>query len=281
MITKTAKLLLGKKLYHASRVQSLKELDPNENVNQHRDIPKKAVYASDDKKFAAAFCFPWSNPMGINYGSVDGGPYTLTIPKRHMRLLDKPCSIYEVSSDSFKRVSGKIPEYISHKKVEILKETRYSSARECLKKCGVPLRVIDDTERAHPVVREIKSKKDTDLLRKRIGDVWFRQEIKPNARTYIAVDKNNPMHVQGAISVDPSFKGADKLIDYFYVFDENRGKGYGKALLDRVLNNKEKFALYTGKFTSSTATDMYKRRGFELVEDFGPGRRKYWEKKPK
>jgi len=142
MITKIGGRM-GGKLYHASSQQNLKSLDPSRNTSKHTAGFRAVTYASDDKTFVSAFTFPWIDPMGIKFGRVNMGAWTLTIPKKHLPLMDKPCSIYEVPAKDFTKVPGTMPEYTSDVEVPVLKETKYTSARKCMEAHGVVIKEIE------------------------------------------------------------------------------------------------------------------------------------------
>jgi len=67
----------------------------------------------------------------------------MKIPRKHLHLLNNPCSIYEVSSQSFKPVFGGLKgEYRTTKIVKVLSEEKYKSAKDCMIKHGVKIKVI-------------------------------------------------------------------------------------------------------------------------------------------
>jgi len=132
-------------LYHSSSKQGLKYLDPAETQSTHLKHLKNYVYASDEKSYSAAFCFEWHSVEGFKYGKEDktSPNWVLQIPKRFEERLKQKCSLYYVSSKGFKKVYGATtPEFVSKEKVEIIKEERYKSARDCLEKNNVEVVII-------------------------------------------------------------------------------------------------------------------------------------------
>jgi hypothetical protein len=130
-------------LYHSSNIQGIKFLDPEKNESSHLKYLKKYIYATDDKSYAAGFCFEWSSNDRIRFGQhVDDGPWVIEIPKVHLIKLKVKCSIYTVDSKGFKKVYGlPTPEFYSKEKVPVLSEEKYNSARECLEKNNVVIKV--------------------------------------------------------------------------------------------------------------------------------------------
>jgi hypothetical protein len=120
------------RLYHCSYQQNLKQLDPTKVESSHIPDKTPSVYATNDKSYASGFCFPYSDDMGIVFGSVNKGPWTLKIPRRHLHLLNKPCSMYEVSPSTFKNLNISVPEFISYSKVKVLDELKFRTGKECM-----------------------------------------------------------------------------------------------------------------------------------------------------
>ena len=57
--------------------------------------------------------------------------------------MNKPCSIYEVSGKGFTNPGSSLSgEYRINKKVRILKEEKYKSAKDCMIKNNVKIKVI-------------------------------------------------------------------------------------------------------------------------------------------
>lgn len=122
-------------LYHSSSISDLKELKPkNETMNS---LAGRGIYASNDKTYASAFCFSWSDSDGISLGSVNKGPWTIEIPKSYKNMLKKKsCSMYTIDSKYFNDLSTqlKTPEWLStHYTVPVLNEIKYSSCLDCFK----------------------------------------------------------------------------------------------------------------------------------------------------
>jgi hypothetical protein len=134
---------ISNKLYHASTDQNLKELDPEKTKSTHLKRLKSYVYATDDKSYAAGFTYKQVKRVGFKYGSVNYGPWTIEIPKKYLYTLNNKCSICEVETKSFKKAYGtKTPEFISKKTVKIINEEKYKTAKECMEKNGVVIKVI-------------------------------------------------------------------------------------------------------------------------------------------
>jgi len=130
-------------LYHASQHQGLKYLEAKYTQSTHLKTLSPAIYATDDKSYAAGFCFNWNSNEGFSYGSENFGQWELQIPKRYKHKLDIPCSIYEISSNGFKKVYGvSTPEFESRSTVKVLKEEKYKTARECLEQNNVKIVII-------------------------------------------------------------------------------------------------------------------------------------------
>ncbi len=134
-------------LYHASHIQGLKVLDPKYNISNISGSKNKIwLYAGISEKMVSAFTFPWTDNLGIQYGSIGWNSndpvYTMTIPKKHLPLLNNPCSIYTVNSDNFVEAKGGLEgEYRTKKNVKVLKETKFKSAKECMKYYGIKIKV--------------------------------------------------------------------------------------------------------------------------------------------
>ncbi len=130
-------------LYHGSYQQNLKELNVEYGKTSHVFKRMYYVYAAEAARLASAFTFQWRDSMGINFGRVNGGPYTLSVPTQHLHLLNKKCSMYTVPKLKFKRViTGLRGEYYSEVSVPILTEVKYKSAKDCMIKNGVIIKEI-------------------------------------------------------------------------------------------------------------------------------------------
>jgi hypothetical protein len=135
--------------YHASEKQGLKFLDPQQTKSTHLKASKPYVYVTDDKSYAAGFCFPWSNNEGFRFGSESetGSDWTIKIPRKYMDRLKKPASIYIITDGGFRKVYGvDTPEYYKNGRVNLAKEERYRTAMECLKKNNVNIQIIDNVK---------------------------------------------------------------------------------------------------------------------------------------
>ena len=131
------------KLYHCSYLQNLKFLDPTKVESTHDKDRKPSIYATNDKSYAAGFCFKWNDSMGIDYGNDNNGPWTLWIPRKHLHLLNNPCSMYEIDSSTFKKIPNiSVPEFVGYSKVKVLKETKFRTGKECMKYYDTVIEVI-------------------------------------------------------------------------------------------------------------------------------------------
>ncbi len=134
-------------LFHGSNKQGLKELNPLYNKSNIYDTKGKWLYAAISKTIASAFTFLWIDPMGIKFGAShwhSGNPlYTMQIPKKHLPLLNNPCSIYEISSQGFEEAKGGLKgEFRTSKKVKVLREYKYKTSKECMLENNVKIEVI-------------------------------------------------------------------------------------------------------------------------------------------
>lgn len=122
-------------LYHGSPVQNLKEISPRNN-SSHDSQKINRVYATDDEQYAAAFTFPSTSDF-CEISQTRGSAWTVKLDRRYKTLVMKPCSIYAVSSDGFKKV--KYAEYTKETPTRVLKEEKFKTALECMTKCGVKI----------------------------------------------------------------------------------------------------------------------------------------------
>ncbi len=135
-------------LYHGSSFQNLKIIDPEHNISKHdMEAKTKWIYAGDTKLIASAFTFFWYDDMGIHFGGSGTSPtnkvWTFKIPKKLIPLMNKPCSIYTVSGKDFiEAESGLKGEFITTKKIKVLKEDKYRSSKECMLKHNIKIKVI-------------------------------------------------------------------------------------------------------------------------------------------
>lgn len=129
------------KLFHCSHIQNLKVLDPTKVESVHINKKQPSVYASNDKSYAAGFSFPYNNSLGIEFGRINNGLWTLEIPSEHLNLLNKPCSMYEVDPSTFKKLPIKLPEFISYSEVKVLDETKFKSTKDCMEQFNVVIKI--------------------------------------------------------------------------------------------------------------------------------------------
>jgi len=133
-------------LYHASPTQGLKFLDPQKTMSTHLKTNKPYVYATDEKEYAAGFCFSWNSKEGFEYGDwgkTEEPAWTLKIPQKYKDRLKAPCSIYTMSGAGFRKVYGQTtPEFYKAGKVRLTNEEKYKTALDCLKKNKVIIKFI-------------------------------------------------------------------------------------------------------------------------------------------
>jgi len=148
-------------LYHASRDQNLKYLDPKKTESFHSKNDPKAVYATDDKSYAAAFCFTWYTGEGFVYGRErDRDPWELKVPPKYSQRLNAPCSLYTLENKGFIKLNTSTPEYSSKIKVKIISEEKYPTALMCMRKNGVKVSIL----KRKPFMDNALIKKFKDLI---------------------------------------------------------------------------------------------------------------------
>jgi len=130
------------RLYHCSYLQNLKVLDPSKVESTHDKNKRSSIYASNDKSYASGFCFSWNEKMGIDFGNTNNGPWELSIPRKYLHLLNKPCSMYEVDSSTFKNLNVSVPEFISYSKVRVINEIKFRTGKECMGHYDTIIKVI-------------------------------------------------------------------------------------------------------------------------------------------
>jgi len=143
MITKLKNNTKGL-LYHGSSKQNLKIIDPFK-TDQRRmpgDRDYNKVYGTWDQSFSSMFC---SN-ISFKGSKNNNTPWHMYIEKMPLSF-KKPCSIYILESTWF-MPPGKVmgPEMYSKTVCKIIKETKYKSILNCLKKNNVKV-IIKDKEK--------------------------------------------------------------------------------------------------------------------------------------
>ena len=130
---KMKKVSKSAKLYHGSRIQNLKEITPhNDSISRIGNV--SAVYATKDKRFAACYGTLWNDDIAKQGSWDDWNTVVMGISDKVD--MDSPCSLYELENDgSFFEISSK--EVASLNTIKVIKEHKYSSYREMLKKNGV------------------------------------------------------------------------------------------------------------------------------------------------
>jgi len=197
-------------LYHASPTQGMKIIDPSKQKSGTDGIHKKEVYASNDKSYAAGFCFNWNRSEGFTYGkNSDRDPWELKVPPKYSQRLNGPCSLYTVDTTTFRYLNISTPEYASKLKVKIISEEKYQTALMCLRKNGVKVSILKRTPFIdNALTREFKVLIDKkymmdSLLKKnfKIGKssihgkgVIATKEILPGERINIAIFKDIIYH---------------------------------------------------------------------------------------
>jgi hypothetical protein len=139
-----------KKMYRSGPVQNIKLFSPKKPIKTpltHKSFKnKQLIYATDDIEYAAGFCFDWADDDGFKFDWVDKvnhqKPWVLEVPKKYKNRLNQKCSVYELENNTFKRIKVVDPEYYSIKPVKVIKEIKFKSCYDCLKKYGVVLKVI-------------------------------------------------------------------------------------------------------------------------------------------
>lgn len=134
------------KLYRSGPEQNIKIFKPQKNITQNTwaKYDLKKIYATDDPSFAAGFCFVWSDQEGFNFGSNNrySGPWELKVPKKYKNRLDNPCSMYTIDGSNFTKLKIRTPEYTSIKPVKVIKEVKFNTCWDCLKKYKVIVKII-------------------------------------------------------------------------------------------------------------------------------------------
>jgi len=197
-------------LYHASPTQRMTIIDPSKQQSGTDSIHKKEVYASDDKSYAAGFCFNWNSDQGFRFGKdKDKDPWELKVPPKYAQRLNNHCSIYTVETNKFRDLNISTPEYASKHKVKVISEEKYPTALMCLRKNGVKVSILKRSPFIdNALTREFKDlivrKSDMDSMLKdnfRIGDssidgkgVIATKELNPGDKINIAIFKNIIYH---------------------------------------------------------------------------------------
>lgn len=134
---------ISKVLYHASPIQGLKVITPKNNTS-HDNGKIKRIYATNDIQYATTFTFPSDNSFCEIY-KKGKSPWTIKMNEKYKHLLLKPCSIYEVSSEGFKKVA--YSEYVKTSPAPVLKEEKFKTALECMKKYGAVVNLIKNKDK--------------------------------------------------------------------------------------------------------------------------------------
>ena len=197
-------------LYHASPTQGMTIIDPSKQQSGTDGIHKKEVYASDDKSYAAGFCFNWNSDQGFRFGKdKDKDPWELKVPPKYAQRLNNHCSIYTVETNKFRDLNISTPEYASKHKVKVISEEKYQTALMCLRKNGVKVSILKRSPFIdNALTREFKDmivkKSDMDSMLEdnfKIGNssidgkgVIATKELNPGDKINIAIFKNIIYH---------------------------------------------------------------------------------------
>ena len=151
-------------LYHASPTQGMTIIDPSKQQSGTDGIHKKEVYASDDKSYAAGFCFNWNSDQGFRFGKdKDKDPWELKVPPKYAQRLNNHCSIYTVETNKFRDLNISTPEYASKHKVKVISEEKYPTALMCLRKNGVKVSIL----KRSPFIDNALTREFKDLIEKK------------------------------------------------------------------------------------------------------------------
>ncbi len=182
-------------LHHGSPDQNLKVLDPKKQKSAVSKRVGKEIYASDDKSYAAGFCFNWNSAEGFKYGKMrDKDPWELKVPPKYAQRLNHTCSMYVVENVGFRDLNISTPEYASKNKVKVISEEKYPTALMCMRKNGVKVSIL----KRSPFIDNILVKKFKDLIEKKnkIDDLLtknFKVEASPiHGKGVIATQELNP-----------------------------------------------------------------------------------------
>jgi len=170
----------GTIMYHGSRTQNLKVIDPKEWVDALRKAHMATVWGSWDKAFAAMFCIDWRKNIKDIFIGDDLGFYVslydrderhcygylehdkdkphcieaiknpkrqVVIPTRYKKILSSPCSLYTIQADKWTvpkyphDYANNLPEAYTKQPAEVIKEIKYNTVLEAYKKNGITLLV--------------------------------------------------------------------------------------------------------------------------------------------
>ena len=116
-------------LYHVSHIQDLKQIKASTGTS-HDGKQANLIYACSDKTYVSAFGWPWNDSMA-SLGRINNGPWILKVSKKYKPQMQKPCSLYTVSGDTFKPIKVNHQEFTSTQStIPTLSEIKYKSALE-------------------------------------------------------------------------------------------------------------------------------------------------------
>lgn len=175
-------------LYHASPTQGMKIIDPKKTQSGITKDRPKAVYASDNKSYAAGFCFNWNSSEGFVYGQVNRGPWELKVPPKYAQRLNQSCSLYIVETKTFRSLNISTPEYASKYKVKVISEEKYPTALMCMRKNGIKVSIL----KRKPFMDNTLIKQYKDLIEQK-------KEIDTGLNQNFKIDKSS-IHGKGVIA---------------------------------------------------------------------------------
>jgi len=134
----------NKIMYHGSPHQNLKVIKIKDIEKQSQRGLKNLIWGTPDKEYASMFCIPATSSLGFRKGRYAGDKHrTFEVPKKYKHWLNRRCSIYEVDATPFRKEPGrKSEDWISNRDVKVLREEKFKSVRECLKKQRVKIKII-------------------------------------------------------------------------------------------------------------------------------------------
>jgi len=132
-------------LYRSGPQQNIKIFKPQKsekNIAYYNTIKSfNKIYATDDISYAAGFCFDWADEEGFIFGK-NHSPWVLKVPKKYKSQLNNSCSMYKIDGTNFIKAKGTTtPEYISIEPAKVLKEIKFNTCWDCLKKYKVIVKI--------------------------------------------------------------------------------------------------------------------------------------------
>ena len=130
--------------YRAGPEQNIKVFEPKKPTGAHdpKFKSQKLIYVTNDPQCASAFGFEWNDGEGFKLGSVNMGPWTFEIPKQYIDRMRYPCSMYTVTGKDLIRVKGHMREFISYSPLTVVKEEKFATSEEMMKKYKLKIKII-------------------------------------------------------------------------------------------------------------------------------------------